>query len=110
VRLADAEPAVEVDADAAQRLAPAEQLLLACPSRDRLLAELPARLHGRGLCRFGRIRFVRIEADVGKRRRWNQLGDQSLGGHGGVAIDQMRDTTGPVHARTIATCCNSAYA
>ncbi len=56
------------------------------------------------------IRLVGVEADVGKRRRWNQLGDQPLRRDAGVPIDQMRDTAGPVHARTIAACCNSAYA
>ena len=67
-------------------------------------------LHGRRLRRLGRIRLVGVEADVGKRWRWNELGDQPLGRDTGVPINQMGDTAGPVHARTLATCCNSAYA
>ncbi len=42
VGLADPEPAVEVEPDAGQRLAPAEQLLAARAATHRLLAELPA--------------------------------------------------------------------
>ena len=58
VGLADAEPAVEVDANPGQHLALAEQLLLARPPRDRAVAEPQTRRHGRGLRRLGRIGTV----------------------------------------------------
>ena len=39
-----------------------------------------------------------------------QLGDQPLRGDAGVPIDQTADTAGPVHAGTLATCCNRPHA
>ncbi len=109
VGLADTEAAVEVEPDARQRLALAEQLLPARPPRHRLVAEPQAGLHRRGLRRLGRIGLVAVEADVGERRRRVQLGDQPLRGDARVPIDETADTTG-VHARTLTTCCNRPHA
>ena len=109
VRLADTEAAVEVHPDTGQHLTLAEQLLLARPARHRLLAERAARLHRCRLRRLRGVRPIRIEADVGKRRRWDQLCDESFRCDAGMSIDQMIDIAGPVHAGTIAACCDLTY-
>ncbi len=118
VGLADAEPAVEVEPDARQHLALAEQLLLACSPRHRLVAEPQAGLHRRGLRRLGRIGLIAVEAHVGEGRRRDAVGRSSRSGRdAGVPIDEMPDTTsrtaplvrGGVHARTVATCSNRPH-
>ena len=110
VGLADAEPAVEVEPDARQHLALAEQLLLARPPRHRLVAELQAGLHGRGLRRLGRIGPVAVEADVGEGRRRDAAGRSTAPGVTlGCRSTRSADTAGPVHAGTVATCCNRPH-
>ena len=109
VGLADTEPTVEVHPDAGQHLTLAEQLLLAGAARHGLFGELAARLHGRGLRRLPRVGAVGVEADVGERRRRNQLGDQPFRCDAGMSIDQMPDIAGPVHAGTITACCDFPY-
>ncbi len=106
MRLADTETAVEVQPDAGQHLASAEQLLAAAAAFDGPLAEASAGGDGRRLGRLGRVGVIAREAGVGERRRRRQLGDKPLRRDGRLPVDQ---TSNPVHARTLSTCCNHAH-
>ena len=107
--LADPEAAVQIHPHPGQHLTFAEQLLLAGPPGDGVVAELPARLYCCGLRRLGRVGAVGVETHVGERGRRNQLSDQSFWSDARVPVDQMCDIAGPVHAGTLTACCDSAY-
>ena len=88
VGFADAESAVEVQADPGQRLAFAEQLPAPGAPPHRLVAELQAGLERSGLGGLGRVGPVAVEVDVGEGRRRHELGNQTLRGHRRLTVHQ----------------------
>lgn len=76
MRLAHAEPAVQIDAHAGQHLAAAEQLLPAGPALFGRAAELLTRLQRGGLAGLGRVGTVGRKAHIGKCWERPQLADE----------------------------------
>ena len=102
MRLADAEAAVEVEARPVLGRGGTSAQPPTSPIRavTRSAGKGPDRSDRRGLCRFCRVRPVRLEADGREARRGHHLFDQRLGGQLGSAVDQAsrhaRQATGLV--------------
>jgi hypothetical protein len=79
VRLANTEPAVQVEADARQPHSATEHFLAPGAAFDGQPAKPSTGRDGGGLGRFGRVGVIGREARVGECRGRRQLGDQALG-------------------------------
>ena len=81
VGLADPETAVEVETKPRQSFPFAEEFAPASTTAHGFVAKAAAGLQRRGLGGLGRVGPVRVEVDIGERRRRHKLGDQTLRGH-----------------------------
>lgn len=85
VSLSHSESAVEIDPSPACGGGSTEPAAFRARRTQPLGERLGRRQRG-GLTWFGRIRPIRRESDVGKARRWNEIGDQPVRSHLWLAV------------------------